>query len=106
MRVGTPGFVPERLVEARAARRVQSMKELALMLGVSPSSVSRWETGKQAPEADALTELAKALRVRREFFLRPVFDSPRPMFYRKLVSTLKRGMESFLHESLPDTVAH
>lgn len=104
MRVGTPGFVPERLVEARAARRVQSMKELALMLGVSPSSVSRWETGKQAPEADALTELAKALRVRREFFLRPVFNSPRPMFYRKLVSTLKRDREyqtsqvSWLHE--------
>lgn len=104
MRVGTPGFVPERLVEARAARRVQSMKELALILGVSPSSVSRWETGKQAPEADALTELAKALRVRREFFLRPVFDSPRPMFYRKLVSTLKRDREyqtsqvSWLHE--------
>ena len=104
MRVGTPGFVPERLVEARAARRVQSMKELALMLGVSPSSVSRWETGKQAPEADALAELAKALRVRREFFLRPVFDSPRPMFYRKLVSTLKRDREyqtsqvSWLHE--------
>lgn len=104
MRVGTPGFVPERLVEARAARRVQSMKELALMLGVSPSSVSRWETGKQAPEADALTELAKVLRVRREFFLRPVFDSPRPMFYRKLVSTLKRDREyqtsqvSWLHE--------
>lgn len=104
MRVGTPGFVPERLVEARAARRVQSMKELALILGVSPSSVSRWETGKQAPEADALTELAKALRVRREFFLRPVYDSPRPMFYRKLVSTLKRDREyqtsqvSWLHE--------
>ncbi len=104
MRVGTPGFVPERLVEARAARRVQSMKKLALMLGVSPSSVSRWETGKQAPEADALAELAKALRVRREFFLRPVFDSPRPMFYRKLVSTLKRDREyqtsqvSWLHE--------
>ena len=46
MRVGTPGFVPERLVEARAARRIQSMKELAGILGVSPSSVSRWETGK------------------------------------------------------------
>lgn len=111
MRVGTPGFVPERLVEARAARRVQSMKELALMLGVSPSSVSRWETGKQAPEADALTELAKALRVRREFFLRPVFDSPRPMFYRKLVSTLKRDREyqtsqvNWLHE-ISDVLQH
>lgn len=46
MRVGTPGFVPERLVEARAARRVQSMKELALMLGVSPAV--RFPAGKPA----------------------------------------------------------
>lgn len=111
MRVGTPGFVPERLVEARAARRIQSMKELARILGVNPSSVSRWETGKQAPEADVLSELAKALRVRREFFLRPVFDSPRPMFYRKLASTLKRDREyqksqmNWLHE-ISDVLHH
>lgn len=111
MRVGTPGFVPERLVEARAARRIQSMKELARILGVNPSSVSRWETGKQAPEADALSELAKALRVRREFFLRPVFDSPKPMFYRKLASTLKRDREyqksqvNWLHE-ISDVLQH
>lgn len=111
MRVGTPGFVPERLIEARAARRIQSMKELARILGVNPSSVSRWETGKQAPEADALSELAIALRVRREFFLRPVFDSPRPMFYRKLASTLKRDREyqksqvNWLHE-ISDVLQH
>jgi|TARA_R110002126_G_scaffold248949_1_gene391733 Zn-dependent peptidase ImmA (M78 family)/transcriptional regulator with XRE-family HTH domain len=111
MRVGTPGFVPERLVEARAARRIQSMKELARILGVNPSSVSRWETGKQAPEAEALSELAKALRVRREFFLRPVFDSSRPMFYRKLASTLKRDREyqksqvNWLHE-ISDVLQH
>ncbi|MEM9670796.1 MAG: XRE family transcriptional regulator [Pseudomonadota bacterium] len=111
MRVGTPGFVPERLVEARAARRIQSMKELAGILGVSPSSVSRWETGKQAPEADALTDLARAMRVRREFFLRPVFDSPRPVFYRTLASTLKRDLSyqeaqmHWLHE-ISDVVQH
>jgi len=111
MRVGTPGFVPERLVEARAARRIQSMKELAGILGVSPSSVSRWETGKQAPKADALTGLARALRVRREFFLRPVFDSPRPIFYRTLASTCKRDLSyqeaqmHWLHE-IGDVVQH
>lgn len=111
MRVGTPGFVPERLVEARAARRIQSMKELAGILSVSASSVSRWETGKQAPEADALTELARALRVRREYFLRPVFDSDRPMFYRTLASTLKRDLSyqeaqmHWLHE-ISNVVQH
>lgn len=111
MRVGTPGFMPERLVEARAARRIESMKELAGILGVSPASVSRWETGKQAPEADTLADLAKALRVRREFFLRPVFDSPRPVFYRTLASTLKRDLSyqeaqmHWLHE-ISDVVQH
>ena len=58
-----------------------------------------------------MSDLAKALRVRREFFLRPVFDSPRPMFYRKLVSTLKRDREyqktqvNWLHE-ISDVLQH
>lgn len=111
MRVGTPGFVPERLVEARAARRITSMKELARILGVNPSSVSRWEAGTHAPDAEALSELASALRVRREFFLRPVFDSDRPMFYRTLASTLKRDLtyqESQVHwlHEISDVVQH
>lgn len=111
MRVGTPGFVPARLTEARAARRIFSMKELARMLGVSPASVSRWETGLQTPEVEVLAELASVLRVRREFFLRPVFDSSRPMFYRKLVSTLKRdrayqeAQVHWLHE-IGDVLQH
>lgn len=90
MRVGTPGFVPERLAEARAARRILSMTELARMLGVNPSAVSRWENGTHAPDAAALTDLARELRVRREYFLRPVHDSEHPMFSRSLASALKR----------------
>ena len=90
MRVGTPGFVPERLAEVRAARRILSMKELAQMIGVSPSAVSRWESGTHAPDAEALTALARELRVRREYFLRPVHASEHPMFSRSLSSALKR----------------
>ncbi|NEX48409.1 helix-turn-helix domain-containing protein [Pseudotabrizicola algicola] len=90
MRVGTPGFVPERLAEVRAARRILSMKELAQMIGVSPSAVSRWESGTHAPDAEALTALARELRVRREYFLRPVHTSEHPMFSRSLSSALKR----------------
>ncbi|WP_442772006.1 XRE family transcriptional regulator [Paenirhodobacter enshiensis] len=90
MRVGTPGFVPERLVEARAARRILSMTELARMLGVNPSAVSRWENGTHAPDAAALADLARELRVRREYFLRPVHGSDHPMFSRSLASALKR----------------
>ena len=90
MRVGTPGFVPERLAEARAARRILSMTELARMLGVNPSAVSRWENGTHAPDSEALTDLARELRVRREYFLRPVHGSAHPMFSRSLASALKR----------------
>jgi Zn-dependent peptidase ImmA (M78 family)/DNA-binding XRE family transcriptional regulator len=93
MRVGTPGFVPERLALARAARRIVSKSELARRLGVNASTVTRWEEGSSAPDAEALTALSNELRVRREFFLRPVYNSRRPVFFRSLSSTLKRDIE-------------
>lgn len=100
MRVGTPGFVPERLIEARAARRILSKKALATLISVNPSTVTRWEDGTSAPDADALAELAAHLHVRREYFLRPVANSDRPLFYRTLASTLAKDLnyqESQMH---------
>lgn len=93
MRVGTPGFIPQRLTEARAARRIASMTALARLLSISPSTVTRWEDGSNAPDTEALTKLAGELRVRREYFLRPVFDSARGMFNRSLSSTLVRDID-------------
>ncbi len=104
MRVGTPGFIPERLTEARAARRISSMAALARLMGVSASTVARWEDGSIAPDAEAMTQLSNTLQVRREFFLRPVHRSERPMFYRSLSNTLVRDLDyqrsqmSWLHE--------
>lgn len=93
MRVGTPGFIPERLVEARAARRIPSQKALAALISVSPGSVSKWESGTHSPDSEALRALAEKLQVRREYFLRPVFESDRPLFYRTLSSTLSRDLQ-------------
>ena len=93
MRVGTPGFVPARLVEARAARRISSQKALASLISVSPGSVSKWESGTHAPDADALVILANQLKVRPEYFLRPTFTSSRPKFCRTLSSTLVRDLD-------------
>lgn len=92
MRVGTPGFVPARLIEARAARRIPSQKALATLISVSPGSVSKWESGTHSPDSETLTLLANQLKVRREYFMRPVFSSDRPMFYRTLSSTLVRDL--------------
>ena len=104
MRVGIPGFVPERLTQAREARRIASKSALARLLSMNPSTVSRWEDGSSSPDEAAWMALADILHVRREFFLRPVFGSIRPMFHRTLSSTLVRDIEyqhaqmSWLHE--------
>ncbi|UPJ83221.1 ImmA/IrrE family metallo-endopeptidase [Bradyrhizobium sp. 183] len=93
MRVGTLGFIPERLTEVRAARRLTSMSALARRLSVSASTVARWEDGSSAPDADAMTALTTTLQVRREYFLRPIVDNSRAMFYRSLSSTLVRDID-------------
>lgn len=111
MRVGTPGFVPGRLIEARAARRIPSQKALAALLSITAPTVSKWENGLHAPDAEALGALAEKLQVRREFFLRPLFVSDRPLFYRSLSSTLVRDLNyqeaqmHWLHE-VAATVGH
>jgi Zn-dependent peptidase ImmA (M78 family)/transcriptional regulator with XRE-family HTH domain len=92
MRVGTPGFVSGRLTEAREARRIPSMSALARLLGVNASSVSRWEEGVSAPDADALVAITEALGVRQGHFLRPQSISGRPTFFRSLSNTLVRDL--------------
>lgn len=93
MRVGTPGFVPGRLTEARRARRISSMSALARVMGINPSTVSRWEDGSSAPDTEALIRLAEQFGVRPEYFLRPVYDDGRPVFLRSLSTTLVRDLD-------------
>lgn len=93
MRVGTPGFVPGRLSDARAARRIPSMSALSRMMSISPSTIARWEDGSSSPDGETLIELAKTLNVRPEFFLRPTSSSDRPVFFRSLASTLVRDLD-------------
>ena len=94
MRIGTPGFIPARLVEAREARRITTKSALAKRIGVSPTSVSRWEdeTADQSPDYSTLVRLAGELGVRPEYFLRPPYHSDRPTFLRSLASTLVRDL--------------
>lgn len=93
MRVGVSGFVPNRLKEARAARRVPSMSALARDLSMNPSTISRWEDGTSSPDTNALSRLAEGLRVRQEFFLRPSLEDGRSMFFRSLSSTYVRDLD-------------
>jgi len=93
MRVGTAGFIPDRLTEVRAARRIPSMSALARSMSLNPSTVSRWEDGSSAPDAEMLIRLANHLSVRQEYFMRPIHDDGRPVFLRSLSTTLVRDLD-------------
>ena len=87
MRNGTPGFQAERLVEARDSRGLTQVALAELINRTSPS-ISRWESGNQSPEPEALDTLARALNLPVSFFLRPKPNhGDTPMFFRSMAST-------------------
>lgn len=71
MRSGVAGFQPARLAQARMAR---SMTQIALgrMIGRSSGTLSKWESGDQQPEAEALERLSTCLGLPSAWFLKPV----------------------------------
>lgn len=89
MRGGTPGFQAERLVAARDSRCLTQVA-LAELINRTSSSISRWESGDQSPEPEALEVLARATNLPMAFFLRPQVDhGSAPMFFRSMASTTK-----------------
>lgn len=86
MNVTTPGFVGERLTEARRARGI-SATDFAGLIGVSVQSVSKYENGHQTPKLDVLHTMASKLNVPRPYFFRPVqVSDERPVFWRAKLS--------------------
>ncbi|WP_208950999.1 XRE family transcriptional regulator [Rahnella sp. ChDrAdgB13] len=77
---GITEFQPDRLMQVLAARRL-SQTQLATMVGVSPATISKWRSGQQAPESDALERLASVVNVTPEWFTRPMLPSmSKPLF--------------------------
>lgn len=92
MTTSTPGFIGQRLTEARQARGL-SGADLADLVGVSAQSVSKYENGHQTPKIEVLHKIASRLNIPRAYFLRPCLaDEANPIFWRgKLsVSNIKR----------------
>lgn len=87
MRIGTPRFQPERLIEARDARGLTQVA-LAELVNRKSSSISRWESGIHPPEPEVLDALGKALNMPVAFFMRPVRShGSAPLFFRSMAST-------------------
>jgi Zn-dependent peptidase ImmA (M78 family)/DNA-binding XRE family transcriptional regulator len=84
MRVGTLGFVAERLTEGREARGL-TQASLAEMTGIKAQSLSHYEQGRQSPSPEALALLADKLGLPEHYFLRPItIHSTAPVYYRSL----------------------
>lgn len=84
---GVQGFKPERFKQALAARKF-TQGQLAMLAGVSPATVSKWRSGDQSPEADALERLADKLNLTAEWFTRPLIGAPLAPKYRSNAQAL------------------
>jgi Zn-dependent peptidase ImmA (M78 family)/DNA-binding XRE family transcriptional regulator len=89
----TPGFVGERLREARQARGLRAV-ELAEVLNISPQAISSYETGKKSPSPEIADALAGKLNVPAHFFTRPArAKHEQPVFYRSMRAATKQARE-------------
>ena len=91
MRPGTPGFIGERLREAREARAMTALA-LADLVGVTRAAVSQYENGHQSPSPEIMRRLSKSLNVPVQRFIQAV----RPieygtLFFRCMSSATKRA---------------
>lgn len=71
MAATTVGFVSERLTQARKARGLTAVT-LAELLGVTSTTISQYEHGKQAPRPELMTALSAQLGIPPSLLLRPI----------------------------------
>ena len=93
MRTGIAGFQPGRL---RQARQVVGMTKTALAKKVNRSvgTVSKWESGDQKPEVDALLSLTEIFKLPSHWFTKPLpEDNGATHFFRSRVSATKAARE-------------
>jgi Zn-dependent peptidase ImmA (M78 family) len=89
MRAGTPGFVGERLREAREVRSVSAVS-LSEIAGVSAQAISQYEHNRSTPSPDVLDRIAAALNLPKAFFLLPERgESSAVSFFRSMSAATK-----------------
>lgn len=88
MTKGINDLQPARLEQALAARSL-TKGQLASLVGVAASTVTKWCKGDQAPEADTFERLASVLNVQPDWLTRPVLLRVSSPLYRSNASALK-----------------
>lgn len=86
---GTPGFVGERLTEAREGRGLTAVS-LADLLGITRQAISLYESGESSPQSDIMEQIVSKLNLPIAFFLRPTNTINRSaIFFRSLAAATK-----------------
>lgn len=94
--------IGSRIKLARAKAQL-STRELAEMVGVSPTAISKFERGEAAPRQSTLLRLAKALSVGVEYFFREIkVETVAPAYRRhsKLGVRLQAAIEATIAETV------
>ena len=88
MKQGTPGFVGERLREAREARGL-TLSSLSELLNVSAQAISQYEHEKTSPRPDVTIRIAEKLRFPAAFLFLPVTEQERvgTVFWRSMAAS-------------------
>jgi len=92
--------IGKRIKQARTMQGL-NQRELADRIGLSATSVSKYETGKVKPDSSVLIQVARALGMHINYFLRPQRVGSIEPAYRKRASMGKKA-ERRLTESIRD----
>jgi len=87
--------IGERIKQGRQMAGL-TLRELAARVGVSAQAISKYERNIDVPGSKVLIQLARALDVKVEFFLRPKSLSKIEVKFRKRQSLSARGKEAIL----------
>ncbi|MET3374774.1 Zn-dependent peptidase ImmA (M78 family)/transcriptional regulator with XRE-family HTH domain [Variovorax boronicumulans] len=88
MTKGINELQPARLEQALSARGL-TKGQLASLVDVAASTVTKWCKGDQAPEAETFERVASALNLRTEWLTRPMLQPVSTPLYRSNASALK-----------------
>lgn len=89
MKSGTPGFVGERLRQAREARGLTAIS-LAELLGISRAAISQYEKGIVTPQPIIMHKIADKLNLPISFFITPIeVINSRAVFFRSMTAATK-----------------
>lgn len=88
MTTGINDLQPARLEQALSARGL-TKGQLASLVGVAASTVTKWCKGSQSPESETFDRLASVLNLQSEWLTRPVLQPVTPPLYRSNASALK-----------------